>query len=153
GASPEFENWLEVERARLRGRAVDSARALYEGADVAGNAVDALRWARWAYALDPNDERAARRVIRLLDAKGDRAAALRTYEELTARMAREFEAEPSAEARALIEVVRACQPPAAPATRDESSPGATWPAVTSPVTTSDHTTLSGAARHAAPAEW
>ena len=153
GASPEFENWLEVERARLRGRAGDGARALYEGADVAGNAVDALRWARWAYALDPNDERSARRVITLLDANGDRAAALRTYEELTARLAREFEAEPSAATRALIAELRACQPPAGSAAKDESSPGATSPAVTSPVPTSDHTTLSGAARHAAPGEW
>lgn len=107
GASAEFDDWLEGERARLRGRAADAARALYEGAEAAGHAGDAIRWARWAFALDSYDERAARRLITVLDGAGDRAGALRTYSELTSRLAREFEAEPSAETRALIDDVRA----------------------------------------------
>ena len=145
GASPEFDNWLDVERARLRGRAADAARALYEGADVAGNGDDAIRWARWAYALDPYDERAARRVITLLDAKGDRAAALRMCEELTARLAREFEAEPSAETRALIEIVRDSQRAAGSAARDEMSSSGAFPGAISSVPMSSGTLSSGAA--------
>lgn len=106
GASAEFENWLAGERGRLRERAADAARALYEGAEAADNAAEAIRWARWAFTLDPYDERAARRLIALLDAGGDRAGALRTYDELVARLTREFEVEPAAETRALIDAVR-----------------------------------------------
>jgi TolB-like protein/Flp pilus assembly protein TadD len=106
GASSEFEQWLESERARLRSRAADAARALYEGAEVGGQAGEALRWARWAFALDPYDERAARRLITLLDSAGDRLGALRTYDEIASRLVREFEAEPAAETRALIAEVR-----------------------------------------------
>lgn len=106
GASAEFDDWLAGERARLRGRAADAARALYEGAEAADNPPEAIRWARWAFSLDPYDERAARRLITLLDAGGDRAGALRTYDELTTRLEREFEVEPAEETRALIDAVR-----------------------------------------------
>lgn len=105
-ASPELDHWLDAERARLRGRAAEAARVLAEGAARAGNAAEAIRWGRRAFALDPYDERAARHLIALLDGAGDRAGALRTYEELATRLAREFEAEPSAETRAVIEGVR-----------------------------------------------
>lgn len=106
GAAAEFDEWLAGERSRLRGRAADAARALYEGAAAAGSAGEAVRWARWASALDPSDERAARRLMVLLDAGGDRAAALRVYDELAACLARLYEVEPSPETRALVEEVR-----------------------------------------------
>jgi TolB-like protein/DNA-binding SARP family transcriptional activator/Flp pilus assembly protein TadD len=106
GASAEFEQWLDVERSGLRSRAFDAARALDEAAAAAGNAAESIRWARRASTLEPFDERAARRLIERLDGAGDRAAALRTYEELAVRLAREFEVEPSAETRALITAVR-----------------------------------------------
>jgi TolB-like protein/DNA-binding SARP family transcriptional activator len=112
GASAEFENWLDSERGRLRGRAADAARALYEDAERSDNAAEAMRWARWASALDPFDERAARRLISQLDAAGDRAAALRTYDAVAARLAREFDVEPAAETRALINDVRSRGVPA-----------------------------------------
>lgn len=106
GASAEFEHWLDGERARLRSRAVDAARALYEGADAEDRPGEALRWARWAWGLDRCDERAACRLIALLDAAGDRAAALRTYDELAARLEQELGAEPSEETRALAAQLR-----------------------------------------------
>lgn len=134
-ASPEFDQWLDTERAWLRGRAVDAARALEEGAEATGNATEAIRWSRRAFALDPYDERVARRLIALLDGAGDRAGALRTFEELSARLVREFEAEPSAETRALIKGVREREessgPAASPPRRaldplGHGLPGSTW---------------------------
>jgi TolB-like protein/DNA-binding SARP family transcriptional activator len=106
GSSSAFESWLDGERARLRGRASDAARALYEGAEAEGRKAEALRWARWAVGLDPYDERSARRLMTLLAEAGDRAGALRTYKELAGRLAREFEAEPDPETGALIREIR-----------------------------------------------
>ena len=106
GASPEFDHWLDAERARLRGRAAEAARVLADQAEQAGNHAEAIRWARRVLALDPYDEGAARRLILLLNGAGERAGALRVYNELAARLAREFEAEPSAETRAVIASVR-----------------------------------------------
>lgn len=139
GAAAEFDSWLDSERARLRGRAADAARALYEGGAAAGNPAEAMRWARWAFSLDAYDERSARRLIALLDAAGDRAGALRTYDQLAARLAREFEAEPSAETRSLIDEVRS-----------RNVPGATSQAASgaSPGTTSSATPTSYAQRAA-----
>jgi TolB-like protein/Tfp pilus assembly protein PilF len=124
GAAAEFDNWLDGERARVRGRAADAARALYEGAEAAGNQAEAIRWARWACALDRYDEQAARRLMALLDASGERAGALRTYDELAVRLAREFGAEPSAETRALMEEVRSRSRAGASASGGPTTPAA-----------------------------
>jgi TolB-like protein/DNA-binding SARP family transcriptional activator/Flp pilus assembly protein TadD len=131
GASAEFDHWLDGERLRLRGRAADAALALYEAAEVAGDTAEALRWARWSYALEPYGEGAARRLIRLLAATGERAGALRTYDEFAARLARELEAEPSAETRALMDEVRSrsrpdASPPAGQALHGFTSGGVGW---------------------------
>jgi TolB-like protein/DNA-binding SARP family transcriptional activator len=107
GASAEFEHWIEVERSRLRRRASEAASALVARCEAEQRPAEAVRWARRAAALDPFEEPAARRLIVLLDRSGDRAGALRAFEELSTRMAREFDAEPSAETRAAVGEVRA----------------------------------------------
>lgn len=105
-ASPEFDHWVDSERARLRRRAAEAARGLVEQAEQAGRTAEAIGWARKASTIDPYDEPAARRLMVLLDRAGDRAGALRTYEAFAGRLAREFEAEPSAETRVVIQDVR-----------------------------------------------
>src|SRR5690606_15039422 len=87
GASAEFDHWLDAERARLRRRAIEAARELIDEAEQAGNTAEAVRWARKAYALDPFDELAARRLIVLLGSEGDRAGALRLYDDFAKRLA------------------------------------------------------------------
>ena len=106
GASAEFEHWLDAERSRLRQRATEAATALASLSEREARPADAVKWARRAAALDPFDEPAVRRLIVLLDRSGDRAGALRTFEELSNRLAQEFDAEPSAETRAAIDEVR-----------------------------------------------
>ncbi|CAN5801068.1 hypothetical protein BH23GEM8_BH23GEM8_07120 [soil metagenome] len=137
GASPEFDQWLDSERARLRRRAIGAARELIEGAERVRNATEAVRWGRKAYTLDPFDEGAARRLIVLLGAAGDRAGALRTHEDFAKRLAREFGAEPSAETQAAVDGVRernevaglAGHPPALKAAREIVGHGDAWPRV------------------------
>lgn len=119
GASAEFDHWLNGERDRLRRRATDGARILTDRAEQTGNSQEAIRWARWILAFDPYDERAAQRLISLLDQSGDRAGALRTYKSFADLLGREFEAEPSAETRALIQAVRARTEPGKSTERKE----------------------------------
>jgi DNA-binding SARP family transcriptional activator len=105
--APEFERWLAEERSALRIRAAGAARALAARHEVGGNFTPAIGWARRAAVYAPDDERALRRLIALLEKAGDRAGALRAYEAFAARLAAEFGAAPSAETRALAERLRA----------------------------------------------
>lgn len=99
--APEFERWLDGERRRLRGRAADAGWRLATGAAQAGNGPVATHWGRWAAQLAPDDEGAWRRYIELCIRLGDRGGALRAYDELVERLAREFDTAPSPETRAL----------------------------------------------------
>lgn len=104
--APEFEHWVDAERARLRRLAGDAARRAAAMADEARTPAVALRWAWRAIEVEPDNEAGVARLIALLDAQGDRAGALRVYRELEQRLAREFAAEPSPETRALIKTLR-----------------------------------------------
>jgi DNA-binding SARP family transcriptional activator len=106
-ASPEFERWLEEERERLRRQAAAAAWRLVEVAERAGDPVTAAPWARRAVELLPDDEAGVRRLIRILDRRGDRAGALSVYEAFRKRLAAEYEAVPSPETEALLVAVRA----------------------------------------------
>jgi DNA-binding SARP family transcriptional activator len=106
-ASPEFDQWLEGERARLKARASTAAWTLASDAERRGDGVAAARWARRALTFSPDDERSLRRLIALLDRLGDRAGALRAHDDFSRVLAAEFEAEPSAETKALMDSIRA----------------------------------------------
>ena len=103
---PEFERWVDGVRTRLRARAAKAALHVAEQEAAAGHAVEAAHWARRASALAIDDEASLRRLIALLHRVGDRAGALRAHDEFARRMAREYEAEPSAETQALMRTVR-----------------------------------------------
>ncbi len=113
--APEFERWLETERARLRDAAARAARLLVERAETHGHFTTAVQWARRAAQLEPNDEAAVRRLIVVLDHHGERAGALAAYEAFAARLAADYEAEPAAETQALVAAVRARGPATASA--------------------------------------
>lgn len=135
--APEWERWLDDERARLRRRAASAARALAERAEAAGDAAGAAEWTRREMRLDAGDERALRRLMSLLDGLGDRAGALRAHAEFAARLRADFDAEPSAETEALVRAVRARAdaaepPPTPPAPVSAVSPVAAPPLPVSP---------------------
>ena len=104
--APEFERWLDEERRALRARAA-SAAWRFADASIDSEAAGAAAWARFAASLSPDDEASQRRLIATLARVGDRAGALRTFDELTRALAREYDAEPSAETIALAQQVRA----------------------------------------------
>ena len=117
GDAPGFEEWLEAERGRLRSLACGAAWTLSRAREAAGAGGEAATWARWAASREPLDEVAQQRLIATLDRLGDRAGALRAYEEFAVRLRAEFEADPAAETQALIAGVRARSTALAPATR------------------------------------
>jgi TolB-like protein/DNA-binding SARP family transcriptional activator/Flp pilus assembly protein TadD len=104
--APEFERWLEEEREQVRRRACQAAQHLSDSEDTAGNPVGAARWALRVTELSPFDETAVRRLVERLDGMGDRAGAVRAYEEFERRLSRDLEVEPSAETQALIAEIR-----------------------------------------------
>jgi len=103
----EFERWLDTEREQLRRRACEAAERLADQAETAGNATGAVRWALRMTEMSPFDETAMRRLIELLDRGGDRAGAVRAFEEFERRMARDLGVQPSSETHSLVDRIRA----------------------------------------------
>jgi len=123
-ATPEFEQWVETERARLRDMAGGAARLLLQEAESSGDLSAASLWARRALRLSPDDEGCVRTLISLLDRLGDRAGALKVYEVFAGRLAKEYDAQPAPESQALIAAVRA---------RETSRPPSILPPPSTPV--------------------
>ena len=132
--APEFERWLEEERDRLRRLAADAAWALADRCSATGAASEAGRWARRAVNLMQGDEAAGRRRIALLDRLGDRAGALRAYEELAAQLRNGYEIAPSRETETLVAGIRAraAAEPDRPAVASTVPAAPTSPAATVP---------------------
>jgi len=112
--APEFERWLDAERARLWAAAVGGARSLVERATEVGDVAAAAQWAERGLRLAPLDEALMQRLIGILDRRGDRAGAVQAYEDFARRLARELEVRPSAETQALLAAVREREVVAAP---------------------------------------
>src|SRR5438876_11357536 len=85
--APEFERWLETERARLQQAAAGAARALSERSESDTDLTRAVRWTRRSMELAPSDEGLVRHLMTLLDRQGDRAGALQDYEAFVGRFA------------------------------------------------------------------
>lgn len=106
-AAPEFDQWLDERRTQLRTLAADAAWKLADDAESRGSFDEAIRFGHRALDLQPGNESALRRVMELLDRAGDKAAAAGIYKDFSARMAAEFELEPSPETQQLLERIRA----------------------------------------------
>ncbi|MBI4420845.1 MAG: hypothetical protein HY560_08465, partial [Gemmatimonadetes bacterium] len=102
----DFERWLQERRSELRDRAAYVAARLVERAEAAGSSAEAVRWARRALTLKPDDEGPVQRLVTLLDRMGDRAAALREYEAFVEHLATAYGVEPSPETQATIAGIR-----------------------------------------------
>ena len=105
-ASPAFDQWLESTRVGVREQAVAAAWKLAEVQERDHHGTEAAHWARFAARLAPDDERVLRRLLLLLDRTGDRAGAARAYAEFAERLKAEYEVEPSAETRAIMQAMR-----------------------------------------------
>ena len=105
--APEFENWLNNERTWLRTKAAEAAWQVASAREAAGDHAGTAVWALRAAALSPADETVLRRLMLSLQRVGDRAAALRAFDEFVHALRRDYELEPTKETVALAEALRA----------------------------------------------
>jgi DNA-binding SARP family transcriptional activator len=118
-----FEDWLRVERARLRRCAVDALTRLLAYQSRASATEGAVHTAARLLALDPLQESAHRALMRLYARLGRREEALRQYQVCVGVLRRELQAEPDAETKHLYrELVQQTAPRGA--IRDASPPPA-----------------------------
>ena len=109
GVAAEFQEWLDGQRRSLRELA---ARAAWETATIEearGDRGAAVAMARRARELDPDNEEGVRRLMELLDRRGDRGGALKVYGEWQARLMEDYGVEPAPETRKLANRVRAAR--------------------------------------------
>jgi DNA-binding SARP family transcriptional activator len=104
--APQFEQWLEEERSRLRRRASDAAWRLARQHAAEGDAAAAEHVARRAAGLTPGDEVAVCQLIGVLEQVGNFSAAIRAYEQFAETHVAEYGVPPAAETRALVQRIR-----------------------------------------------
>jgi len=102
----EYERWVEDQRMLAREQAAAAAWALAAAFEGEQQLTEAGAWARRAVRHAWNDERILRRAMNLLERLGDRAGALRLYDEFSTRLRTDLDAEPSAETAALWKAIR-----------------------------------------------
>lgn len=107
----EFERWLDAARARLGQRYAAALETVAQASEARRDFVAAEGWRRQLAAIDPYSSRVALRLMRALDAAGDRAGALRHARIHAALLQEEFGAGPDAEVAAFAEQLRV-EPPA-----------------------------------------
>ena len=130
--APEFDRWVEEERAGLAGSYAESLGKLARQAEDHGDWAGAVDWWRKAAAQDPLNGRTALRLMKAMVAAGDRTGALRHARVYEALIHEELDLPPDREVVAYAEQLR-LEPPAeaAPAV---AAPAASVPAAPTPVT-------------------
>ncbi len=119
GVSPDFEEWIDRTRTRLRTAAAEAARRLAERESQEGRVDAAIGAARRRCDIDPENEAAVRALLALLDDNGRRADAVTEAARFRQLLQQRFEIAPSAETEALIASIRAgTRLPAIPARPD-----------------------------------
>jgi WD40 repeat protein/serine/threonine protein kinase/DNA-binding SARP family transcriptional activator len=101
-----FDDWLLIERQHLRQELEGALERLVDGHSARGKYKRAIGCAQRWLSLDPLREAAHRSLMRLYAWDGDRAAALRQYQECVQVLAEELGVEPAAETVRLYEQIR-----------------------------------------------
>jgi DNA-binding SARP family transcriptional activator len=108
--APEFDRWVDGERARLTDLYAGALEELAGEAELHGERERAVRWWGRLAAHDPYSSRVAMRFMEALAATGDRARAMQHARVHAALLREELQAEPAPEVDALA--ARLAQPPA-----------------------------------------
>jgi DNA-binding SARP family transcriptional activator len=111
-AAPNFERWVEEERASLHASSTRVLLTLAKDAAGAGAHDKAVEWWRRLTVLEPLSGRFALGYLKALAAHGDRAGALAFARDHEAVVRRELEADADPEIRRLVAELRALPSPA-----------------------------------------
>jgi DNA-binding SARP family transcriptional activator len=106
GDAPEFEHWVENERAGLARRLVETLEALAARATAAGDQRQAADWWRRLAELDPLSSRITVHLMSALAAAGSRREAIQRAEAYGVLVQQELEAAPSPVVVALADQMR-----------------------------------------------
>ncbi len=104
-AAPEFEEWLRIERERLRERMMRALARLFARQRADGALESAVETGLRLLALDPTQEPLHREMMRLQLILGRRGAARRQYQICVDALERELGVEPERETRELYEEI------------------------------------------------
>lgn len=107
---PDFGDWLQRRREGLQQQRLQALQRLAAAAEARGDLGTAWAHAQTLLQLDPLQEQHHRLAMRLLAARGERAAALAQYERCRMLLAGELDLEPMAETRALAQRLRGDDP-------------------------------------------
>lgn len=111
---PEFAQWLSATRHRLQSLRREQLAGESSALEQQGRLAEAIVCAESLLALEPLQEHAHRRLMRLHYLRGDRAAALLAFDRCEQVLKDEVGATPSAETLALLALVERSQTPAEP---------------------------------------
>lgn len=103
---PDFESWLQIQRETLHRRALALLEEATNRHESTGNLSKALGFALRYCELEPWDEEACRRVMRLYAMNGQSMAAISQYEACCRLLKSELKVLPSEETRLLAERIR-----------------------------------------------
>lgn len=104
--APGFEQWVDRERSHARDVAGTCAWSLAERYTKSADLTSATRWARRAVNLAPTDERRLRKALLLLQQAGDRAGAIRLFEDFARQLRVELDVDPSSETQSLVRQIK-----------------------------------------------
>lgn len=104
--SPEFEEWILVQRASVHQRVMFALTTLANEFEKRGDLQAAHRYCERQLALDPWREEGHCHLMRLLALEGQRSAALAQYDACRKILADELGVEPSSKTRELYELIR-----------------------------------------------
>ncbi|HEY0970957.1 MAG TPA: BTAD domain-containing putative transcriptional regulator [Gemmatimonadales bacterium] len=125
--APEFEEWVSAQRDDLARRYVWALERLTSAAEARGEVEAAVGWLRRLQAADPFSARATVRLMRALDARGERVAAIRCAQIHESLLRYELGNSPDPEVAALAAHLREAQ--AFPRAPEESAlPASSIPA-------------------------
>lgn len=99
--APEFDQWVDNERERLRRRATANAWSLAEECAQAGDHTGAVEFGRAAINLLPTDDALLRKFMLLLEQTDDASGALREYRSYKHRLRVEYDLDPAPEVATL----------------------------------------------------
>lgn len=98
-----FDEWLLVERTRLRTEATSAFRVLLEKLEDAGAREDAIALGHRLLAIEPLQEEIDRALMRLYFEQGQTTLALRQYNRCAAILRKELDIEPDQQTKALYQ--------------------------------------------------
>jgi DNA-binding SARP family transcriptional activator/tetratricopeptide (TPR) repeat protein len=105
--TPEFEHWMDRERARFQHLQCDALERLATRADASGDHASSVRLCRQRTTLAPNDSRAALALMKSMVASGDSAGSLAHYRAHREHLRAEMGLDPEAALTEFAATVRA----------------------------------------------